>query len=476
MTTTESNLELTPTIIVIFGITGDLAMRKLIPSLYMLEKNGLLHSKTRIIGITRRKFKVSWLLKSAKNGIRAKDGRVMNKVLRSLGKKMELYLMDSVSGEGYKDFKEYLDQVEDGAGMCMSRLYYLAIPPQISAPVITHLGESGLNHGCTKHDTLSHLLLEKPFGFNTKTAEELIETTRKYFSEKQLFRIDHYLAKETVQNLVTFRFRNPIFEDIWDNKHIKSITITADEKIDIEGRANFYEQVGAMRDIIQSHLLHVMSVVLMDRPSDIMSSEAVHAKRQRVLDSIEPVPADHILDRVVRGQYAGYRDEVSNQFSNTETFTALKLFSREPHWEGVPIYIRTGKGLATKETCITIEFKPKIGDHHHTNQLIFYIQPNESIVIQLWVKKPGFERELEVAPMQFNYGQIFSTHGHPDAYERVLVDAIRGDNTLFATSDEVMTSWRILQPVLDYWATHSDDVVSYKKGSGGPNLDAITEK
>lgn len=474
MSDTDSHLDLAPAVIVIFGVTGDLSTRKLLPSLYELEKNGLLHPKTRIIGITRRKFKVSQLLNDAKEGIRAKDGRVMSKTLKSLGRKLELYLMNSASGEGYPALKQYLDTVEDGSGVCMNRLYYLAIPPQISAPIITHLGENGLNHGCKKHDGLSNLLLEKPFGFDTKTAEELIETTRKYFDEKQLFRIDHYLAKETVQNIVTFRFRNPIFEDIWDNRHVKSITITADEKLDIEGRANFYEQVGAMRDLVQSHLLHVMSVVMMERPRDIMNSDDMHAERQKVLDNMEVVPANRILERAVRGQYTGYQKEVENPRSTMETFVGLKLYSRQTRWLDVPIYIRTGKALAAKQTSITIEFKPRAGDHDHTNQLVFSIQPNESIDIQLWVKKPGFETQLQIAPMQFNYGKVFDTHGHPDAYERVLVDAIRGDNTLFATSDEVMTSWRILQPVLDYWASHDDDVIPYKKGSCGPNLDTIT--
>ena len=475
MDNTDFHLELTPATIVIFGVTGDLSRRKLLPSLYELEKNGLLHPNTRILGITRRKFKVSWLLKDTKEGVRAKDGRVFNKTLKNLGKKIELYAMNAASPDGYPELKKYLDDIEDEVGTCMSRLYYLAVPPQISAPIITYLGENSLNRGCAKHGTLSHLLLEKPFGFDSKTAAELITTTRQYFEEKQLFRIDHYLAKETVQNLVTFRFRNPIFEDIWDNRHIKSITITADEKLDIEGRANFYEQVGAMRDLIQSHLLHVMSVIMMDRPKDITSSDDVHAERQRVLDNIEPVPANHMLERMIRGQYKGYRNEVENATSNVETFVALKLFSRQTRWLNVPIYVRTGKALAAKRTCITVEFKPKAKDHTHTNQLVFYIQPNESIVIELWVKKPGFERQLQVAPMQFSYKQVFDTHGHPDAYERVLVDAIRGDNTLFATSDEVMASWHILQPVLDYWGTHNDDVVSYQKGSDGPSLDRLAK-
>lgn len=470
MDATDFHLELSPAIIVIFGVTGDLSTRKLLPSLYELEKNGLLHPNTRVLGITRRKFRVSQLLKQSKDGIRDKDGRVENKILKNLGKKIELYSMNAADPDGYTGLRDYLDEIEDHVGLCMNRLYYLAIPPQISMPIITHLGESGLNHGCTKHRRVSHLLLEKPFGFDTKTAEELITVTKRYFHEKQLFRIDHYLAKETVQNLVTFRFRNPIFEDIWDNHHIKSITITADEKLDIEGRANFYEQTGALRDLIQSHLLHVMSVVMMDRPKNLMDSDAIHQMRQYVLDHMEPVPAQRMAERAIRGQYAGYKQEVQNPDSHIETFAALKLYSRDPRWRTVPIIIRTGKALARKQTCITIEFKPKNRDTHHTNKLVFYIQPDESIVVQLWVKKPGFDDKLQVAPMQFRYDQVFDSHGHPDAYERVLVDAIRGDNTLFATSDEVMAAWKILQPVLDAWAADGDDIVTYKKGSDGPDL------
>lgn len=473
MDATDFHLELSPAIIVIFGVTGDLSTRKLLPSLYELEKNGLLHPSTRVLGVTRRKFRVAELLKKSEDGVRDKDGRVDNKVLKSLGKKIELYEMNAADPDGYPGLRTYLDQIEDEVGLCMNRLYYLAIPPQISTPIITHLGESGLNHGCQKHHRVAHLLLEKPFGFDTATAEELIETTRKYFHEKQLFRIDHYLAKETVQNLVTFRFRNPIFEDIWDDHHIKSITITADEKLDIEGRANFYEQTGALRDLIQSHLLHVMSVIMMDRPDDITNSDDMHAMRQHVLDHIEPVPTQYMSERALRGQYAGYKKEVQNPDSIVETFAALKLYSRDPRWRGVPIIIRTGKALAAKQTCIAVEFKPKARDTHHTNKLVFYIQPNESIVVELWVKKPGFDSQLQVAPMEFRYDQVFDSHGHPDAYERVLVDAIRGDNTLFATSDEVMAAWKILQPVLDAWSASGDDVVAYKKGSGGPDMSVL---
>ncbi len=475
MDNTDFHLELAAATIVIFGVTGDLSKRKLLPSLYELEKNGLLHPKTRVLGVTRRPFDIAELLEEAKLGIRSSDGRVDNEVMQRLAKKVELYSMNAAEPDGYPELKRYMDDIEEESKICMTRLYYLAIPPQISAAIIRHLGESGLERGCDKHGTLSHLLLEKPFGFDMTTAEELIATTRRYFHEKQLFRIDHYLAKETVQNLVTFRFRNPIFEDIWDNHHIKSITITADEKLDIEGRANFYEQTGALRDLVQSHLLHVMSVIMMDRPRDITDADDIHACRQHVLDSIEPVAADRMSERAVRGQYKGYKAEVGSITSWVETFAALKLYSRDVKWQGVPIYIRTGKGLAAKQTCIAVEFKPKAEDHDHANELVFYIQPDESIVVKLWVKKPGYDRTLQVAPMKFSYQQTFDSHGHPDAYERVLVDAIRGDNTLFATSDEVMSAWRILQPVLDAWGANGDDLRLYAKGSDGPDLATLAD-
>lgn len=473
MNNTDFNLDLAPAVIVIFGITGDLSVRKLLPSLYELHKNSLLHDKTRIVGITRHKQTVAAILKKAIPGIRDKDGRVNNKVLKSLGNKLEIYQMSAAQSDHFPELHSHLDVIEDKAGICMNRLFYLAVPPQISTPIIKHLGENGLNKGCSQHQVGAHLLLEKPFGFDSTTAQELIEVTTKHFKENQIYRIDHYLAKETVQNLVTFRFRNPIFEDIWTNHHIKSIEVVADEKLDIEGRANFYEQVGALRDLIQSHLLHVMSIVLMDRPADITDGDAIHTERLKALDSIESVPADKIAERVVRGQYTDYKKEVDNTRSEIETFVALKLYSHATHWRDVPIIIRTGKALKAKQTRITICFKPKNNDHDHTNQLTFYIQPNESIVVELWVKKPGFQRELQLAPMSFRYDQAFDSHGHPDAYERVLVDAIRGDNALFATSDEVMAAWRILQPVLDAWSTGDDDIVPYKKGSAGPNLDSI---
>ncbi len=467
------DLDFSPTILVIFGITGDLSTRKLLPALYELTKNGLINPKTQIIGITRRHYTKEEIAQKIRPGITSRDGKIDDKILTKLLSKIKIYKMSSVNPKEYPQLADYLDSIEKTAGVCLKRLYYLAVPPQISGPIITNLGEQGLNVGCREHSSLAHLLLEKPFGFDLKTATELIELTTKYFSENQIFRIDHYLAKETVQNIVTFRFRNPIFDGLWDKEHIKSIEIEASEKIDIEGRGNFYEQTGALRDLIQSHLLYVMSLVLMSRPKDITSSKDMHKERLKALEQVEPIPADKILERAFRGQYEGYREEVNIPASFVETFAVIKLYSRDSRWEGVPITIKTGKALAKKETKITIAFCPKNLKQEITNQLIFYIQPDEGITIELWAKKPGFKAEIERVPMNFRYDHVFGDHITPDAYERVLVDATRGDNTLFATSQEVLSAWKILQPLLDYWRNTSDDLAVYKKGSPGPDISRL---
>lgn len=463
-------LNLAPSMLVIFGITGDLSRRKLLPALYQLERNNLLHSKTRIVGITRREISIDDLFDKVPDSDMSETDI---KVLQKLKKRIQIFQMNITTPTDYLGLKDYLDKIEAEVGQCTGRIFYLSIPPQISAPIIVNLGKQELNLGCGSHDTKSRLLLEKPFGFDTKTAQELIETTTKYFEEEQIYRIDHYLAKETVQNIVTFRFRNPIFEDIWNNQHIESIEIIADEKIDIEGRANFYEQTGALRDLIQSHLLHVMSVVMMDRPKNLLDEVDIHKSRLKLLSSIEQVPADKINKRAVRGQYEGYKNEVESRSTDVETFAALTLFSNDRNWKDVPIIIKTGKALKEKHTCITICFKPLAKDHDYFNRLHFYIQPNESIVIDLWVKKPGFNRVMQSTKMNFNYQQAFSDDSQPDAYERVLVDAIRGDHVLFASSEEVMQAWRIIQTVINAWEANGNDLAVYPKGSDGPDLSML---
>lgn len=473
MAENNEKLDLQPAIIVIFGITGDLSQRKLLPSLYHLLKNNLLHKKTRILGVTRQEIPHEKLLEKATANIHA-DNSYDENVLKKLLHMIEAYHMDASKADGYPGLREELDRIEDEVGMCLSRIYYLSIPPKVSMPIIRRMGEHSLNHGCRRHDAKARLLMEKPFGFNLKTAGDLIEGTTHNFNESQIFRIDHYLAKETVQNIVTFRFRNPIFEDLWDKQHVQSIEIAADEKLGIESRANFYEQTGALRDLIQSHLLHVMSVVMMDKPQDLNSSDEMHAARLQLLESIEPISKDKLEQCAVRGQYKNYRKEVGNPASNVETFAALKLFSRQERWQNVPIFVRTGKALRAKQTKVTMTFCPAKSEYGYTNQLIFYIQPNESIVVRLRVKQPGFDDKMQTAEMRFDYQQTFDEAGHPDAYERVLVDALRGDHTLFATSEEIVAAWRIIEPAIEDWGQSGDNLKFYEAGSDGPDTSVLT--
>jgi glucose-6-phosphate 1-dehydrogenase len=474
MSDEANNIQLHPSIIVIFGITGDLSKRKLLPALYHLWKDNLLHEHTKIVGITRRDVPLNDLIQEAEVCVREEDKTCDPAAIKKLKNAIHLHKMNVTEPDDYIKLQQYLDDIENKQGLCLTRLFYLAIPPQILPPIVKHLGEQGLNKGCGHGQAGARLLMEKPFGFDSKTARELIDETTSHFKEEQIFRIDHYLAKETVQNILTFRFRNPIFEDIWDCRHIKSIEVAADEKLGIEGRADFYEQTGAIRDLIQSHLLHIMSVVMMEKPRELLDASAIHEARLQLLQTIQPIPPDKIEERTVRGQYKSYRKEVNNEKSNVETFASLELFSDDPKWQNVPIVVRTGKALKAKRTAVTIYFQPEHDDHGHTNQLVFAIQPNESINISLWVKRPGFKHELQTAPMSFSYQQTFDDTGHPDAYERVLVDAIRGSRTLFATSEEVMAAWRILDPVLETWAKDDKNLQFYHKGADPADLTPTT--
>ena len=454
--------KLEPAIIVIFGITGDLSKRYLLPSLYHLIKDGLLHEKTEIIGVTRGTLTAKELFDSVTLCGKDSSNVCDPEALKTMRDHTTMFQMNLTSAVDYASLHQKLDSIEASNGVCMNRLYYLSIPPQVYMPVIRLLGEQGLNTSCSHGRAMTRLLVEKPFGFNLKSAEELIQETSEVFGEEQIYRIDHYLAKETVQDILTFRFKNPIFEALWSRQYIASISISAHEKIGIEGRAAFYEPLGALRDFIQSHLLQVLAIVTMDKP-DVFDSQHIHIAKKQVMGRIEPIPPDKVGERVIRGQYIGYRDEVGNAESVTETYAAITVYIDSQRWQGVPIRLSTGKALSERKTEVRVSFHG--ASEESNNHLRFRIQPNEGIELDLVTKKPGFSDELQTTAMDFSYNHDFENHGHPDAYERVLVDAVRGDHTLFATSEEVLASWRVLQPVVDQWAKSSDDLVFYKPGA-----------
>ncbi len=465
MPETTSVPQLEPAIIVIFGITGDLAGRYLLPSLYHLIKDGLLHQQTEILGVTRSDVTTEQLFERVELCVNEIDKVCDPDALQAMHRRTSMFRMNLDDPAGYQALLKQLNALEEEKGLCMNRLYYLSIPPLAYSPVIRLLGENGLNASCQHGEASTRLLVEKPFGFDLASAEALINETSNHFGEDQIFRIDHYMAKETVQNILTFRLLNPIFEALWSQEHIASIEISAKQQIGIEGRAIFYEPLGALRDFIQSHLLQILGIVTMDKPT-VLDSEHIHEAKQAVLRQVEPVPADHIAERVIRGQYQSYREEVKNPGSTTETYAAITVFITGSRWQGVPIRLVTGKALDEHKTeiCVTFHSSPEAA----SNQLRFRIQPDEGIELDLVTKKPGFTSEVQTTVMDFSYRNDFANHGHPNAYERVLVDAVRGDQTLFATSEEVLASWRIVQPVLDSWAKQTDDLVIYESGSGGP--------
>lgn len=426
---------MSPTTLVIFGVTGDLAQRKLLPALAAIEKNGQLPTNFKLLGVTRRDISLD---------------DVLSTECKHLSSKMEMFRMNLEEASAYKELKNKLD-ISSGAQV----IFYFAVPPSASRPIIRHLGEAKLNGIQTK------LLLEKPFGVDYASAEELIKETQLHFKEEQIYRIDHYMAKEMAQNIAVFLGGNVLFRDVWNNDYIDKIEIIASEKIGIEGRVAFYEQAGALRDLVQSHLLQLTALVLMEPCPDVFDFTEVPRRRLAALSEIKPVnPAK--LDTVVRAQYEGYREEVNNPNSVVETFVSLKLESENPKWKGVKLHLITGKALDRKFTEIRVYFKR--AQIKEANLLTLRIQPMEGIELDLWVKKPGYEHDLAKLPLDFNYEQHFGSD-LPDAYEQVLIDAMRSRSNLFASSGEILATWKILEPLLKSWSMNANDLKFYKKGS-----------
>jgi len=449
------NTGMSPAIIVIFGITGDLAGRYLLPSLYRLFKDNLLDDKTEIVGISRRPLDVEDLLGKLQETVTKLEGEANQTVLERMRRHLHGFTLDMANPAGYAALREQLNTIEDAQGTCMNRLYYLSIPPEAYSTVIASMGGSGLNDSCQHGTAMTRLLVEKPFGNDLASAEKLIETTNRAFGEDQIFRIDHYLAKETAQNIVAFRFENPLFEAVWNNQHVSKIDIVASEQIGIEGRANFYEQQGALRDFIQNHLLQLLAIATMDEPAKL-DSEGIHFAKLQLLESLRPTEPS----QAKRGQYQGYKDDVKNPESHVETYASISTSIDNYRWQGVPITVRTGKAMAERRTVITFTFKDK-KTGLVANELQFRIQPDEGIDLKLLAKKPGFDNELQPVVMDFSYAQNFAGI-QPGAYERVLMDAVRGDRSLFASSQEVLAAWRVVNDVVHAWQQDGNDLQIYQ--------------
>lgn len=438
-----------PTIIVIVGITGDLSRRKLLPAINHLGRAAAVPEQLQIVGVSRSPdVEVTHLTKNIDDP-------------SYLHSHTEMFQMDLTEHAEYARLAKYIKEIEERFGAPAQRLFYLSVPPQVSRPIIDLLGASGLAAGDAK------LLLEKPFGTDLASATELINHLNKHFAPEQVYRIDHFLAKEMAQNLLVFREENILFKRAWNKDFIERIDVIASEQLDIEGRAAFYEQTGALRDFIQNHLLQLAALTLMDAP-DPDKLQMVPERRLAALKRLRLASADDPIRAARRGQYEGYREQVNNPVSVVETFAAVTLESDDPRWQGVPITLATGKALKEKRSEIRITYRPE-GDKG-PNELVLRIDPGEGMELHLWAKRPGYDPRIEQRMLSLEYDK---GERLPPAYERVILDAIRSDRSLFVTNDEILETWRIIDPLQHAWSMSSEDLISYKPGS---NMGALLQE
>ncbi len=447
-----------PTSLVIFGFTGDLVKRKLLPSLYHLEMDGELTDQVAIVGIVRRDISLDDLKQEVAGFISDSEGDCKESCLNALFDRISIVKSDVTKKEECPRITSYLNELD--ATTPRNRVFYFAIPPTVFERVVDNLVAANLH--ITGEGAMTRLLIEKPFGNDVSSASNLINTINQTFGEKHVYHIDHYLAKETVQNVLYFRFHNPLIRAIWSGAHIKQIQVSATEAIDIQGRADFYEQTGVLRDMIQSHLLQVLALATMDEPASLEADD-IRRQRQILLQSLTPIN----MGEAIRGQYDGYREEVGNNESNIETFVQLKLGIDNVRWRGVPVYLKAGKALDQKLTEITMVYSDNDMPDCEDNVLTIRIQPNEGVAIKLTSKKPGLNDDVQDIMLDFCYeGTNAVLH---DAYEKILLDAMHGDQTLFPTDEEIMSNWRLVEPLIKQWHTNDEGLHSYKKYSKGPD-------
>jgi len=477
------HLPVHPATLVIFGATGDLTMRKLGPALYNLAHEGALPERFNLIGVSRRDLGDEGFRDSLRESIerysrRSPDARVLDALLARVR-----YVPGAFDDAGgYQRLGKALEEFDQEAGLPVNRIFYLSTAPGFFPVIVDALGAAGLN----RHpDAEVRVVIEKPFGSDLASAHALNGTVLEVFEERQVYRIDHYLGKETVQNLLAFRFANGMFEPIWNRNYIDSVQITAAEEIGIGSRAGYYDSSGALRDLVQNHMLQLLTLLCMEPPS-AFSADKLRDEKVKVAHAIRVPTPDEVRAIAVRGQYGpgvsggtavpGYLEEEGvPDTSVTETYAALRLEISNWRWAGVPFYLRTGKRLPRRVTEIAVTLKPvphmafqqggSVGVQ--PNQFVLTLQPDEGVSLSLGAKIPGPRMRIRPVNMEFRYGTSFLSES-PEAYERLILDTMRGDATLFTRADEVDASWAICDPILDAWEGGAAPMHGYAAGTPGP--------
>ncbi|MFV0418645.1 MAG: glucose-6-phosphate dehydrogenase [Dysgonomonas sp.] len=472
--------------LVIFGASGDLTYRKLVPAVFDLYKQKSLPKNFAVLGVSRSPFNDDTFREKMKDGIRqfatAKD--IPDDELDSFCQKLHYLSINTDDAQEYSKLAERLNTLDKEENTAGNYIFYLSTPPDMYPVIPKFLAGQGLNN---EENGFKRIIIEKPFGTSLKSAIELNASLRDDYNEEQIYRIDHYLGKETVQNMLVTRFANGVYEPLWNRNYIHHIEITAAESIGVENRGGYYDHSGALRDMVQNHLLQLVSLVAMEPPMAI-DSESIRNEKLKVFQALRPMSSDDLFKNVLRGQYTaanikgkyakGYREEKDvAPDSRTETYVAMKLFIDNWRWGDVPFYVRTGKRLPTRVSEVVIHFKPAPQKlfpdttdlSNDDNQLVIRIQPDEGILLKTKMKVPGSGYQVKNVNMDFHYSQLQDTY-LPEAYERLLLDCMTGDSTLYIRGDALEATWKFVQPLLDFWEKNPDAPLhGYPAGSWGPD-------
>lgn len=479
----ENAVKSEPTIIVILGATGDLTWRKLVPAIYNLYLDGWMHENFSLIGVGHSTQTEAQFRKHLQDGVNkfSRRGKTRKKEWDAFAQCLTYTKGEVDETSTYTNLEKQIKQLEKKWNAAANRIFYMAVPPKYFDDIATQIGKTQLASDKKKH----RIVIEKPFGHDLQSAKELNALLHSIFDECQIYRLDHYLGKETVQNILAFRFANALFEPIWNRNYIDHVQITVSEQLGVENRGNYYETAGALRDMIQNHILQLVCLIAMEPPVSFNADE-VRNRKVDVLNALRKFRPEDVHKYAVRGQYGdgwlqgkkvkGYRKEPDvSPTSNKETFAAVKFYLDNWRWQGVPFYLRTGKRMNETNSVITIQFRPvphqsfppEATGNWEPNRLILNIQPHMAIRLRFQAKRPGLEMLLSPVEMQFNYNDTYSS-GAPEAYETLLLDIMQGDSTLFMRADQVEAAWEILMPIIKSWEANPASFPNYAAGMQGP--------